>query len=220
MLLGLTALAVCGCVLPDYDGRETVCQTVILPEQRVIDYRDPLPLPTARIPDNVPPRTVTHPRPDTPEWRLSLDEAIRIALQNAKVVRILSGTTAVASGETIYDPAIANTAIDQANAAFDPVLSQTNTWTGNDTPFAGFDPLDPMRSLITSSPTDADLGTVGLTKTNVLGGQWQLTGTENPTRIALPGPFPLTPRTPPRSNSATPNRCSKGPASRSTRRRS
>ena len=196
LLLGLTALAVCGCVLPGYDGQQTVCQDVIFPEQRVIDYRDPAPLPTARIPNNLPPRTVTDPRPDTPEWRLSLDEAIRIALENANVVRVLSGTTAVASGQTIYDPAITNTTIDQANAAFDPVLSQTNTWNRTNTPLGVFDPFDPTRSLITSSPTDAYLGTLGLTKTNVLGGQWQLSGTENPTRIALPGPFPLNPQNP------------------------
>ena len=122
VLWSLTLLAACGCVLPDY-GNGNLCQYVILPEQRVIEYHDPSQLPPARIPDNAPPRTVSDPRPDTAEWRLSLDEAIRIALENAKVIRVLAGTTAVSSGQTIYDAAITNTTIDQAQAVFDPVLT-------------------------------------------------------------------------------------------------
>src|SRR5260370_1181814 len=83
-------------------------RTILMPEQRSIAYRTPGHLPPAPIPDNVPPRTVSDLRPDTEEWPLSLDEAIRIALENAKIVRMLAGTTAVASGQTIYDPAITN----------------------------------------------------------------------------------------------------------------
>jgi outer membrane protein TolC len=116
--------------------------------------------------------------------------------QRARVVRTLAGTTAVASGQTIYDAAITNTTIDQAQARFDPVLNDSAVWSRTNTPFAEFDPLDPTRSLITSTPTDAFNNTLGLTKTNVLGGQWGLNWTENPMRIPRPGPFPLNPENP------------------------
>src|SRR5947209_13270175 len=95
-----------------------LCRSIILPEQRTLDIHDPAPLPPARIPDSVPPRTVTEPKPDTPEWPLSLDDAIRIALENSRGVPVLAGTTAVNSGQTIYDTAITNTQIDQAQARF------------------------------------------------------------------------------------------------------
>jgi outer membrane protein TolC len=157
-----------------------LCRSVILPEQRTLDIHDPAPLPPGRIPDTVPPRTVTEPKPDTPEWQLALDDAIRIALENSRVVRVLAGTTAVASGQTIYDTAITNTQIDQAQARFDPTFTQNNLWSRNDTPSATFDPLNPFRSIITSQPTDAYESTLGLTKTNVLGGQWGLNYIENP----------------------------------------
>ena len=196
LLLFLTAAALCGCVLPDCDGLGNPLPNVILPEQRVIEYRDPSQFAPARIPDNTPPRTVSAPQPQAGEWKLSLDEAIRIALQNAKVIRVLAGTTAVASGQTIYDAAVTNAVIDQAQAAFDPMLTQNNTWSRTNNPAGEFDPLDPFRSLFAGTPTDAYLGTLGLTKTNVLGGQWALTATENPTRIAAPGPFPLNPQDP------------------------
>ena len=120
-LLGLALASACGCALTPSD----LWRNILMPEQRSIDYRDPGQLPPAPIPDNVPPRTVSDLRPDTEEWRLSLDDAIRIALENAKVVRMLAGTTAVTSGQTIYDPAITNTTIDQAQARFDPALALT-----------------------------------------------------------------------------------------------
>ena len=119
VLLGLAVVAQCGVCATASD----VCNNIILPEQRTIDYHDPAQLPPARIPPNTPPRTVSEPQPGTVEWPLSLDEAIRIALQHAKVIRVLAGTTAIASGQTIYDAAITNTTIDQAQAVFDPVLA-------------------------------------------------------------------------------------------------
>jgi outer membrane protein TolC len=165
----------------------------------------------------VPPRTVTNPQPQSPEWELSLDEAIRIALANARVVRILTGTTAVSSGQTIYDAAITNTTIDQAQAVFDPTAFWNNKWMRTNTPFATFitptgtaltgvngttgsfatgSPASFLQSIITSNPTDTYLSDAGLMKTNVLGGKWSLDWIENPTRIANPGPFPLNPQTP------------------------
>jgi outer membrane protein TolC len=192
LLLTLALAAAGGCEVAPSE----VWRNIILPEQRTIAYRDPSQLPPARIPPIPPPRTVSVPRPQTAEWQLSLDEAIRIALERTRVVRVLTGTTAVPSGQTIYDAAIINTTIDQAQARFDPIVNNNAVWTRSNTPFAELDPLDPTQSLITSTPTDTFTNALGLTKTNVLGGQWGLSWMENPTRIAQPGPFPLNPENP------------------------
>src|SRR5207342_1668848 len=112
-----------------------ICQNIILPEQRTIDVRDPADVRPTPIPPSPPPRTVSNPRPDTPEWQMSLDDAIRIGLENAQVVRVLAGFTAVSSGQTIYDAAITNTTIDQAQSVFDPVYRWDNTWSRLNTPF-------------------------------------------------------------------------------------
>jgi outer membrane protein TolC len=195
LLPGLALLAACGCALTARDVCEQVRDNIIPPEQRSIDFHDPARLPPARLPDDPPPRTVSDPQPETADWPLSLNDAIRIALENARVVRVLAGTTATASGVTIYDPAISNTVIDQAQARFDPVLSQTNLWNRNNTPGATFDPFDPRRSRLTSSPVDAYNSVIGLNKTNVLGGQWQFGWTTNSTRFPGAVGFPLNPQT-------------------------
>jgi outer membrane protein TolC len=175
---------------------DSIWRNIILPEQRSIDYRDPAQFRPGPIPTSIPPRTVSEPRPGTTEWQLSLDDAIRIALENARVIRVLAGTSVVASGQTIYDAAIVNTTIDQAQANFDPVFKSNNLWSRTNTPFAEFDPADPTRSFITSTPTDVYSSDLGVTKNNVLGGKWSLDWTETPTRIAAPGPFPLNPQEP------------------------
>jgi outer membrane protein TolC len=184
-ILGLALLIVAGCALSPRD----IARNVILPEQRTIDYRDPAQLPPAPLPETPPPRTVADPRPETPEWPLSLDDAIRIALENARVIRVLAGVTVTASGQTIYDPAISNTVIDQEQARFDPTAKWNNTWSRTNTPTAVFDPTDFTRAAITSTPTDTYHSDFVLNKTNVLGGQWSLDWIENPTRFA---PSPLT----------------------------
>jgi outer membrane protein TolC len=192
LMLGLVLMAACGCAL----SVDQVYRNIILPEQQSIDYRDPAQFPSAPIPPSAPPRTVTDPQPGTTEWQLSLDDAIRIALENARVIRVLAGTVAVSSGQTIYDAAITNTTIDQAQAAFDPTVKSNNTWSRTNTPLGAFDPAHPGQSFITSAPTDAYASDVGLTKTNVLGGKWAVDWTENPNRVAAPGPFPLNPQDP------------------------
>ena len=171
-------------------------QKIILPEQRTINYREPDQFPPVPIPNNTPPRTVTDRRPETKEWQLSLDEAIRIALENAKVVRVLAGTSALSTGSTIYDAAITNTTIDQAQAAFDPTLFWNNSINHNNTPLGIFDPSNPLRSLIIGTPTDGYLSDVGVSQTNVLGGKWSFDWTQNPTHFNYPGPFPLNPERP------------------------
>ncbi len=187
----LALAAATGCVPPTSE----VCRNVILPEQRTIEVRDPAALPAVQVPPTEPPRTVAQPRPETPEWKLSLDDAIRITLENARVIRVLAGVTVSSTSETIFDPAIANTTIDQAQARFDPNLTHTSTWERINTPFAIFDPFDPTKTLITSSPVDEYQAQTGLTKTNVLGGQWGLNWLDNPMRF--PGQvLPLNPTNP------------------------
>jgi outer membrane protein TolC len=183
LLLGLTVAILCGCAHTPQEICETICENIILPEQRSIGYRDSTQLPPAHIPNTVPPRTVSNLQPDAPEWQLSLDEAIRIALENTDVVRVLAGTTVTASGQTIYDAAIITTTIDQAQARFDPVLMDSPTWSRTNAPVAELNPLDLTQAVITSTPTDAFQNTLGLNKTNVLGGQWALTWTEETQRF-------------------------------------
>src|SRR4051794_19510465 len=60
LLTGLAVLSVCGCALSPREA----CENIIFPEQRSIDYLDPAQLPSAHIPDNVSPRTVTNSRPE------------------------------------------------------------------------------------------------------------------------------------------------------------
>ena len=178
-MMMLLFLAVCGCGATTHE----VLRNIVLPEERTIAYRETSELPSVPIPANVPPRTVLDPRPETPEWALSLDEAIRIALERSRVVRVLAGITAVNSGQTIYDAAITQTTIDQALARFDAVLAQNNTWSRTNTPSASNDPTDFTRSIITGRPVESYQSNLSLTKTNVFGGQLGLNYIENPIRF-------------------------------------
>src|SRR6202453_2073725 len=126
----LVLLFACGC-----GTARDVMQYVIMPEQRTVDQIDPDRLPSVPIKPIPPPRTVSNLRPETRDWNLSLDETIRIALENTKVVRVLAGATVTSSGQTIYDAAITNTTIDQQQAAFDPVLKENNQVGFTNTPF-------------------------------------------------------------------------------------
>jgi outer membrane protein TolC len=195
LLLLLTTACGCGVTVGE------VLHNVIMPEQRTIEHRDTELLPAVPIPESSPPKTVSNPRPDLTDWQLSLDEAIRISLEKSNVIRVLTGTTATASGQTIYDAAITNTTIDQAQGTFDPVLQQKNTWSRTNTPTAVPDFTDPTRSDITSTPVTGYAGSLGLTKTNVLGGQAGVTWTENPVHFSglnnpllTTGGFPLNPQ--------------------------
>jgi len=106
----------------------------VFPEQRRMEIRHPSQLPIARLPDVPAPSTVSTPQADREPLYLSLDDAIRTALANSEVVRVLTGSGAGSSGSTIYDPAITNTDIDQARASFDPGLQVLNTFDRNEIP--------------------------------------------------------------------------------------
>ena len=168
---------------------------VIYPEQRRIDYRDPSQFPYVPLPPSAPPPTVLQPPAGDVRY-LSLDDAIRICLENDQVIRILTGVTAVASGRTIYDPAITNTTIDQAQARFDPFLTVNQSWGRFGPPAACFiDPNNPAAgSAIAGFRTDDYRLGVGLEKNNPLGGQWDF-GLSVVNERFRPGVFPLNPQT-------------------------
>ncbi len=189
LLLLLLVASGCGVTPEEY------AKSIILPEQRTISHRNPADLPPAPIPAYAPPRTVSNPQPDTAQWNLSLDDAMRIALENARVIRVLAGTTAVSSGQTIYDVAITNTTIDQQQARFDPRFTQNNAFNNSNSPSVFFDPLQPGRATFTGSERFDYRGEVGLAKSNLLGGESSLRYVTNPTHFANPG-FALNPQTP------------------------
>lgn len=122
-------------------------------EQGCLQVRDTGDYCPAPLPRSLTPPTVST-KEGVPEWPLSLDEAIRIALKNADVVRVLSGVGAASSGQTIYSPGIVNTGIDQARATFDPNVSVRNDFARNERPVAFADPFDPMRTLIGGTRSD------------------------------------------------------------------
>lgn len=140
-----------------------------------------------------PPATVSAPQPEAEEVYLSLDEAIRIALDNSEVVRVLAGVTAVSSGRTIYDPTISNTVIDQEKGRFDPVLQVNNTFNHLENPQAILTALDPARARITGIQTDNYNLSTSLSKTMVHGGTASITFNDTYSHFE-PGIFPLNPQ--------------------------
>jgi outer membrane protein TolC len=169
------------------------CAALILPEERAINVREPAQIPAPPPVEISEPETVSQRRPAAAAtMSLSLDEAIHIALANSKVVRVLAGVTAVSSGQTIYDPAISVTDIDDARSVFDPTLFVNNNWNRTEQPRGVFAPSSPAGAIITGTRVDDyDLG-LGLSQRNLLGGTAKF---EHATNIArfTPGIFPLNP---------------------------
>jgi outer membrane protein TolC len=163
------------------------------PEQRNIQVRDPSQLPRYDLPDSPPPPTVVNRSQHLEPIYITLDDAIRICLANDRVVRVLAGTTAVASGSTIYDAALTNTSIDTANARFDPTVTVNQSFNRLETPAAVPDPADPAnQSLITGTRNqNYNLGAT-VAKQNAFGGTAALNVGANPTTIS-PGGLPLNP---------------------------
>lgn len=136
----------------------------VFDEQRCIQVRDPATLPSAQIPDIGPPNTVGDSGEQLRAREVSLDEAIRIALENTEVVRVLTGVGASTSGRSVYDVAINNTAIDEQSAIFDPTIDAATNWGKTDTPGAILDSLIPGQSLVTGSSVDTFEGSLGISK--------------------------------------------------------
>jgi outer membrane protein TolC len=151
------------------------------PGQATIQVRDPSELPHLPIPDVPPPATVSNPETGLPDRYLSLDEAIRIALANSEVVRVLAGVTAVSSGQTIYDPAIVNNQVDDKQSRFDPTVQIDNAWNRVETPGVGFNE-DLNQWLLGGNRRDDYLFDLGLSKTTLSGGTARLGVLTNPFR--------------------------------------
>ncbi len=168
-----------------------------LPEQRQLEIRDPSQFAKVRFPDLPPPTTVKTPEKDVVSLHLSLDEAIRMALDRTEVVRVLAGVTAVSSGRTIYDPAISNTQIDAARARFDPRFGLNNNFFRNDDPSLVVTPPAPAPPSVTGVPQHAYDMQMGLAKDTATGGTASMSVRASPIRdrFMLPGQT-LNPRAP------------------------
>jgi outer membrane protein TolC len=164
-------------------------------EQHRILWHNESDISTARRPPGGVPVTVASPEVEGNERFLPLDEAIRLALQQSEVIRVLTGVSATASGSTIYDTAIATTAIDQAVGRFDPVFSANSSFRRNETPFAVPDPGDPLRALITDRRVGGTDLSAALSQTNRLGGRADLRAIDNWNQrgAGLPGSGSLDP---------------------------
>lgn len=151
-------------------------------------------MPMARLPHvPVPPTVAAEKERET--VNLSLDDAIRVALANSEVVRVLTGSGATSSGSTIYDPAIANTQIDQARGRFDPNVGVQNDFDRIETPQGAFDPLDPTQAVIGGNRVDQYEFGMGASKTTATGGTASLNVLANPLRSSADG-LPLNPQSP------------------------
>ncbi len=166
---------------------------VIYPEQRTAEARPLEALPVAPLPPSAPPPTVIGGDRGATTRFLSLDDAIRICLENDRVIRVLAGVTAVNSGQTIYDVAITNTTVDEQLARFDPFLEVNNNWDHLDLPSATFvDPNNPVDSIIFGTTTTRYRLDAAVTKDTPLGGTWRV-GVDATQSFFSPGIFPLNP---------------------------
>lgn len=182
----LAALAIGGC------SHVHEPASFVLHEQRTLDVRQAEELPHAPVPPSVPPETVANRYKDGTPKHLTLDEAIRIALANSQVVRVLAGVTAVSTGRTVYDPAIAVAAVEEAKAIFDPNLAIRNTLSRSENPQVVIDPNDPAGVAIEGTRIDNyDLG-IGVSKRTITGGTFTLDEAVNVARFT-PEISPLDP---------------------------
>ena len=166
---------------------------VIYPEQRTAEVRPLEALPVVPLPPSAPPPTVSASDAGAATRFLSLDDAIRICLENDRVIRVLAGVTAINSGQTIYDVAITNTTVDEQFARFDPFLEVNNNWDHLDLPSATFvDPNNPVDSIIFGTTTNRYRLDAAVTKDNPLGGTWRV-GVDATQSFFKPGIFPLNP---------------------------
>src|SRR5262249_11186183 len=78
------------------------------------------------------------------------------------------------SGQTIYDPAITNTTVDQQQGVFDPTLTANNTWSKTSLPTAVFNPLDPRGASIFGDIVQQYKLDTTLSKKTITGGMVRL----------------------------------------------
>ena len=119
-----------------------------------------------RRPPGIRPETVATEEPPADQQFLPLNEAIRLALQNSEVIRVLTGNGAVSSGTTVYDTAIAVGDIDIAKAQFDPVLQANSAYRHSEFPF-----LNQAGNDLTGTAASVNDAGVTLLDRNQTGGQ-------------------------------------------------
>ena len=191
ILRGSAALTVLLISFPVLVWGQEICRTV-LPEQRRI-MRLPDTCRGLRPRNGLPavPRTVADPDVLPPPSKMSLNQAICVSLENMDVVRVLGGS----SGQTIYDPAIANTQIDEARGRFDPNVFLENGFNQNETPGTVVDPTAPGGIRIDSNGVADYAMRAGVQKLNPLGGTSTFNVRTNPLYSTADG-LPLNPRIP------------------------
>ena len=143
----------------------SVCRAQLQDDERRIRWHEAERLSVFRRSEGPAPVTVATAEATQAERLMTLDEAIRLTLQHSEAIRVLAGVSAVSTGQTIYDTAIAVTPIDQAKAVFDPVFSANSSF--RHTEFPG---LNALGSSIVRSQTAGNDSGVSLRDLNTLGG--------------------------------------------------
>ena len=162
------------------------------------DYRFGRPISFRKSPPPLPtrPKTVKDYEVERESLFMTLDQAIEMALRNAEVIRVLQGTNAGSSGQTIYDPAIQNTLIDVERSRFDPSLNTGIDISRNESPGAVLNPAVPGSALIEGPDITRSNLTAGLSTTKVTGGTLSLNASASPANTAPNATSPLNPLTP------------------------
>ena len=174
---------------------------LVKPEQQRLMYHDPAALPGPAFTLTEPPPTLRSEEDIRGSRPIALDEAIAIALRHSEVVRVLGGAIASTSGRTIYDAALANQAVDQQRAAFDPVATINNDWRQFEPPPGAVDFIDPdgpdpelpFASDLRGSKTENYAFSAGVSQRNLAGGTARYQFSNDNTRIS-PGTFGLNPQ--------------------------
>ncbi|MFM8702927.1 MAG: TolC family protein, partial [Planctomycetia bacterium] len=166
-----------------------------------LEYPDSDQTPLDEAAGTVEPLTLSNPKFDT-IWELSLEEALRTALENGKVLRNLGGRFASFGGPrpqtgeppvslltapsltpSIYDPAIVETdpfrGVESALAAFDAQLSASSTWQNSNRP-QNVDPTFQTLIFVPVLRTAQGVTTTGISKRTATGAQY---GFSNSTQL-------------------------------------
>lgn len=178
--LALIAATICCFGLVSRDVVAQIQPQVFIPESRELNLVNPNTLPSQPIAAYDVPNLPSQPN-RLPAFNLTLDDAIRIAVENARVVRILGGQTAASSGRTIYDVASTQTLVEQQKAVFDPTLQLNQSVNQTDNPGAGIDPLNPLGAQFFGTQTESYNVDFALSKRTQLGGTASLNVNSNPT---------------------------------------
>ena len=163
-----------------------------------LEYPDTDQEPLAEAAGAVEPLTLSNPNFDN-VWELSLEEAVRTALENGKVLRNLGGRFGSFGGPrpqtgeppvslltnpqatpSVYDPAIVETdpfrGVESALAAFDAQLAASSNWQNTNRP-QNVDPLYQTLIFVPVLQNAQGVTTTGLSKRTATGAQWGFANT-------------------------------------------